>query len=234
MDRQQRRDMKHDRFVDEIGVLSQSARQNQRLLLTIGLAAVVIAVAVYGFYFYRGTQERKAQGLLATALETVESPVATLEQPNAKAKFKSEAERSTAAEQQFKEVRTKFSGTDASDVAGIYVARLSAARGDVATARKLLADFISEHPGHILEGGTRYSLYQLRMENGEAQQVTTELNAELSKTEPVLPGDSMLVLLAHAYEVQGDQQKSRDTYRRIITEYPDSPFALEAQRRAGA
>ena len=49
----------------------------------------------------------------------------------------------------------------------------------------------------------------------------------------VLPADSLLVLLAHSYEVQGNEQKSRDTYRRIVTEFPDSPFALEAQRRVG-
>ena len=40
MDRQQRRDLKHDKFVDEIGSLSTRARENQRLLLTIAAAAV--------------------------------------------------------------------------------------------------------------------------------------------------------------------------------------------------
>jgi len=49
----------------------------------------------------------------------------------------------------------------------------------------------------------------------------------------VLPADSLLVLLAHSYEVQGNDAKSRETYRRIVTEFPDSPFALEAQRRVG-
>ena len=42
-----------------------------------------------------------------------------------------------------------------------------------------------------------------------------------------------MVLLAQAYSVQGNEAKSRETYRRIVTEFPDSPFALEAQRRVG-
>ena len=55
----------------------------------------------------------------------------------------------------------------------------------------------------------------------------------MNKSDPVLPADSLLVLLAHAYDVQGNAQKSKEAYRRITTEFPDSPYALEAQRRMG-
>jgi TolA-binding protein len=233
MDRQHRRDLKHDRFVDELGVLSGKAKDNQRLLLLIGAAAVAIAVVVYGWYFFRSTRERKAQTLLATAVETIEAPVSTPETPNPAAKFKSEAERNATAEKQFKDVKSQYGGTDAGDVADIYLARLSAARGDTAGARKMLESFIGAHPKHLLVGAARYSLYQLRIDNGEAAQVVKELDAELSKQDTVLPADSLLVLLAHAYDVQGNAQKARDTYRRIVTEFPDSPFALDAQRHVG-
>lgn len=235
MDRQHRRELKHDRFVDEIGVLSGRARENQRVLYGIAVAALLVAFAAYGVYFYRSNRERKAQDLLATAIDTIESPLVIPTQPNPDAKFKTEEERNKAAVQQFSEVKSKFDGTDAADVAGVYLARIGAARGDVAGARKLLQSFIQDHSSHTLARSARYSLYQLRIESGEASQVTNELTAELAKGEKdqVLPADSLLVLLAHSYEVQGNDQKSRDTYRRIVTEFPDSPFALEAQRRVG-
>ena len=235
MDRQHRRELKHDRFVDEIGVLSTRARENQRVLIGIAVAALLVAIAAYGVYFYRSDRERKAQDMLATAIDTIESPLVIPAQPNPDAKFKTEEERNKAAEQQFNEVKSKFSGTDAADVAGVYLARIGAARGDVAGARRLLQAFIQDHSSHVLARSARYSLYQLRVESGESSLVTSELTAELAKPEKdqVLPADSMLVLLAHAYEVQGNDQKSRDTYRRIVTEFPDSPFALEAQRRVG-
>ncbi|HEV8657177.1 MAG TPA: tetratricopeptide repeat protein [Thermoanaerobaculia bacterium] len=213
--------------------MSTRARENQRVLVSLAVGALLVALVTYGVYFYRSNQERKAQDMLAAAIDTIESPLVTPNQPNPQAKFKSEAERSAAAEKQFKDVKAKYSGTDAADVADLYLARISASRGDVSGARKLLQNFIQEHPQHLLVGGARYSLYQMRIESGEAQQVTSELNAELAKKDPVLPADSLLVLLAHSYEVQGNDQKSRDTYKRIVTEYPDSPFALEAQRRVG-
>ena len=75
MDRQHRRDLKHDRFVDEIGVLSGRARENQRVLYGIAAAALLVAIAAYGVYFYRSNRERKAQDMLGAAIDTIESPL---------------------------------------------------------------------------------------------------------------------------------------------------------------
>lgn len=233
MDRQHRHDLKHDKFVDEIGALSVRARANQRLLLTIGGAVVAIAVIAFGIYFYRANQEDKAQQALASAIDTAEATVGeTKPEGSTGPHFKTEAERTAAAEKAFKDIRAKYSGTDAADVAGIYVARTALEKGDAKTARTLLEEFVSDHGDHILVATARFSLYQLRIENGEAAQVAQELDAELAKAEPLLPGDSLLILLAQAYEVQGNQAKSKEAYRRITTEFPESPYVVEAARRA--
>jgi TolA-binding protein len=237
MDRQHRRDLKHDKFVDEIGTLSSRARDNQRLLLMITAAVVALAVIGYGIYFYRSAQERKAQAALGKAIETIESPLIpppdTPSQPVVGAKFKTDAERLAAAEKLFKEVETKFGGSDAADISGLYLARIEALRGNTASARKRLQQFIDNHPDHMLVGGARYSVYQLRIDAGEASQVAQELQTQIGKTDSSLPSDTMLVLLAHAYDAQGNAEKSKEAYRRIVTEFPDSPYATEAQRRAG-
>jgi TolA-binding protein len=232
--------LKHDKFVDEVGAFTMRARANQRILLLIALAAVALALLAYGIYFYRSSREAKAQDALAAAITTIESPLIPAADattpaapPPPNAKYKTEAERATAAEKQFQVVRNEYGGSDAADIAGLYLARIAAGKGDVPGARKLLEQFVDDQPKHMLVGGARYSLYQLRIDNGEAVPVINELNAELSKEEPALPSDSLLVLLAHAYEVQGDTAKSKDAYRRIITEFPDSPYALDAQRRVG-
>jgi TolA-binding protein len=235
MDRQHRRELKRDKFVDELGTLSTKARENQRLLLLLTAALVILSVIGYGFFFYRSNQEQKAQDALAKAIETIDSPLqpAAGAQPVPNAKYKTEAERSAAAEKQFKDVQSGFSGSDAADVANLYLSRIDASRGDVASARKRLQNFIDEHPNNLLVGAARYSLYQLRIEGGEAQQVAGELEGEIGKSSPPLPPDTILVLLAHAYDAQGNNDKSKNAYRRITTEFPDSPYALEAQRRAG-
>ena len=235
MDRQHRRDLKHDKFVDEMGSLSTRARENQRLLLLITCAVVVLAVLAYGLYFWRSSRETKGQEALGKAIETIESPLMPPpgSPPTPNAKFKTDAERQAAAEKQFREVETKYSGTDAADVAGLYLARLEALHGNTASSRKRLQHFADEHPKHLLVGAARFSLYQLRIDAGEASQVGQELQAQIGKSDSILPSDTLLVLLAHAYDAQGNADKSKETYRRISTEFPDSPYAVEAQRRAG-
>jgi outer membrane protein assembly factor BamD (BamD/ComL family) len=233
MDRQHRHDLKHDKFVDEIGALSVRARANQRLLMAIAGAVLAIAIIAFGLYFYRANREENAQQALSSAIEVNEAAIGeTRPEGYTGPHFKTEAERNTAAEKAFNDVRAKFSGTDAADVAGLYVARAAVAKGDVKTARTLLEEFVGDHGDNILVGTARFSLYQLRIENGEAAKVAQELEAEVAKTEPVLPGDSLLVLLAQAYEVQGNAAKSKDAYRRITTEFPESPYVVEAARRA--
>lgn len=239
MDRQHRHDLKHDKFVDEIGVLSSKARDNQRILLLLAGGLIAIAAIAYGIFFYLGSKEDSAQQALAVAIETFDAPVGDVpadqqQPPQTGPRFKTEAERTAAAEKQFKDVQAKFSGTDAADVAGLYLARIAASRGDTKTARPLLEAFVKDQQDHILASAARFSLYQMRIESGEAAQVAVELNAELIKPQPMLPGDSLLVLLAQAYEAQGDVTKSRDAYRRITTEFPESPYVIEAQRRVGA
>jgi TolA-binding protein len=238
MDRQHRHDLKHDKFVDEIGALSSKARDNQKLLMLLGGGLLAVAVIVYGYFFYRGHREEKAQEALATAIETFDAPVgdATPEQKATQVgpRFKTEAEKTAAAEKQFKDLLANYSGTDAADVAGLYMARMAAARGDVKTAKPLLETFVKEQKDHMLASAALFSLYQMRIEDGEAATVAVELNAELAKPEPALPGDSLLLLLAQAYETQGDAAKSLEAYRRIANEFPESPYAVEAQRRVGA
>jgi TolA-binding protein len=235
MDRQQRRDLKHDKFVDEIGSLSTRARENQRLLLTITGSAVLIAVLVYGIYFYRSNREEKAQLALGKAMETIESPLlpAPGAQPAPTAKYKTEAEKTAAADTQLKAVESSYGGTNAADVASLYLARIAAEKGDVANARKRLESYIHDNPKTILTPGARYSLYRLRIDNGESAQVAQELQAEIAKSDSAIPSDAILALLAHAYDSQGNVEKTKETYRRIATEFPDSPYALEAQRRMG-
>jgi len=238
MDRQHRHDLKHDKFVDEIGALSSKARDNQKLLMLLGGGLLAVAVIVYGFFFYRGNREEKAQEALAVAIETFDAPVgdATPEQQAVQTgpRYKTEAEKTAAAEKQFKDLQEKYSGTDAADVGGLYMARMAAARGDIKSARPLLETFVNGQKDHMLAGAARFSLYQMRIEGGEAATVAVELNAELAKPDPVLPGDSLLLLLAQAYETQGDSAKSLEAYRRIANEFPESPYAVEAQRRVGA
>jgi len=231
-ERLKRKDIKHDKFVDEMGTVYSSIRTNWFKLLGVAIGLVVLLGAIMAVFAYRNRQEVSAQDKLAAAIETVEKRIGDPAAPAAvPVPFKTEAEKNAKAEQQFKEIVDEFEGSDAADIAGIYLARLEAARGDVTSATGRLREFLAEHPEHLLAGGVKMSLYEMDLASGDAKKVIGEMEKELSSANAAVPIESLLSLLARAYEITGDQAKAKDMYRRITTEFPDSPYALDAQRK---
>lgn len=232
MDRQTRHDMKHDKFVDEVNLVASMAQENMRKVIGVFVAIGVIVIGVTAFLMYSRSVERKAQARLSEAIDTFESPLKT-GGPNDSpvAKFSTAQERAAAAEVIFKEVREKWGRSDAADVANLYLGQIEAERGDYVAARPRFEEFIKDHPKHLLADNARLGLYHIRIASGSVNEVVADIQAELGTAEKSLPNDVLLGLLAQAYEMQGENQKARDTWQRIANEFPDSPYGFEAQRK---
>jgi TolA-binding protein len=225
-----RHDIRHDKFVEEVNSFYDTMRENA----TRFIGAVIVLLALFGIayavYAYRSHQESVAQKQLALAIDIMISPVGA-QQPGAPAsKYRTEAEKIAKAQPILAEVAKKR-GTDAADIAELYIASLAAQKGDVAGAQKRLEAFIKDHPKSILAGSARMSLYDLKLASGDPKDVIFDLERELKNEKSTLPKDAILAELAKAYQKTGDEAKARETYQRIITEFPDSAFASDAQRR---
>jgi TolA-binding protein len=231
-DRFSRKEIKHDKFVEEMETAYAVARRHAPAVVWSIVGVLVLIAAIAAFLLWRSRQESAAQARLAEAIEIVEAPVAAPgETAPAAGTYASEQDKVAKAEPVFKEVVTEYGSSDAADVANLYLARMEIARGDAAGARAKLEAFIDEHPGHLLAQAARVSLVDLRLAAGEAAQVASELEKEVAATDGALPQDVALALLARAYEAAKQPEKARDAWQRIVNEYPDSPYTLEAQRK---
>ncbi len=232
-DRFSRKEIKHDKFVEEMETAYAVARRNAPVVLWSVVGALVLIVAIVAFTLWRTRQESAAQKRLAEGIRTIEAPVAVPGETTAPAPgtYASEQEKIAKAEPVFREVADKYGSSDAADVASLYLARIEIGRGDTKAARGKLEAFIDGHPDHLLAQAARVSLVDLRLAAGEAQQVIADLEKDVASTEGQLPQDVALTLLARAYETARQPQKARDAYQRIVNEYPDSPYTLEAQRK---
>lgn len=224
-------DVQHDRFVEEMDAAYSSVRRNATKVAAVVVAVLLLAAAAFGVYAYQRKQEEKAQVLLAEAIAVMEKPVATEGETTEATAFKTQEEKVAKAEPLFKKVSEQYSGKDAADVADLYLARIAAARGDVKTAEPKVRKFIDEHPDHILAGSAQLSLYQIQLGSGAARQVIADVEKQLTTEDPVLPKDVLLSLLARAYELSGDEAKARDAYQRLVNEFPDSTYTIDAQRK---
>jgi tetratricopeptide (TPR) repeat protein len=227
-DRLSRKETKHDKFVDEMETAYEVARKNVRWILAGMVGIVVLIGVIVGVSLWLSSQEKKAQLRLAEAIEILDTP---LGQPSSAGTYQTEQEKLDRAEPILREVADKYSGRDAADIAGLYLAGLEAGRGEVEPAIEKLRQFVASHPGHILAQSARISLYDLRLAAGESQQVIADLEKEISGTGSPLPTDISLAILARAHEAANQPERSRQAWQRLLNEYPDSAYTLEAQRK---
>ncbi|MFA6954752.1 MAG: tetratricopeptide repeat protein [Thermoanaerobaculia bacterium] len=233
MDRQERHDIKHDRFVDEVSHYYDEVRKNsQRVMFgVVGLLVVIgIGIAIWG---WSARQEKAAQKLLADAIETYDAPVGAdvVADPNRKGPaFTTEAERTAAAEKKLTEVVSKYGRSDAAQVANLYLAQVDVSKGQTDAAIKRFEEFVKKNPDTLLAGGAQMSIFQLRLA-ADAKAVIPDLEKASQDEKSLLPKEAVLSLLAEAYEKSGDHAKSLDIYRRVATEFPQTAFAAQAQQK---
>lgn len=231
-------DVQHDEFTDVVGRSVEYAGTHSRALL-MGLGAVLaLAVAVAGFFLYLGSRRDDASAALAEAVEVFEAPIVTAGTPPptdaSKPSFPNETARNARAKQLFTEVRESYGLSDAADVAGLYLGRIAASEGDMATARKLWAEFVDDHPDHFLASQPRLNLYQLDRQEGKGEEVVGRLRTLLDESEPALPKDVALYELAQTYEHMKRGTDAQASYQKLLDEYPQSGYAQLAEQRLAA
>jgi outer membrane protein assembly factor BamD (BamD/ComL family) len=133
----------------------------------------------------------------------------------------------------FDEVRSDHDGTDAADIAMVYRAELATREGDLALARELWEKFLERQKDHMLVAEVHLNLMSLDRVEGRGDELITRLNSMLdSPDRKDLPTDVLLNQLAITLEDSGREEEARRAYRRIIDEFPTSPYVDGARARA--
>lgn len=232
MDRQTRHDIKHDKFLDEIGNAYTFAAANRSKLILATVVLAVLAAAAAGFVMYRSAQEDEAQIRLAEGIRIMSASTGTAPVNPADPAYETKEEQQAAARPVFEEVIEKYGYSDAADVARLYLAGMDLREGREEQARAELQEFVDEHRGEYLAGAAAWSLYNNRLASGDAEEVIAELQSQLDDPEPdALPTPALLALLARAHELHGDDDAAKAYWKRIAEEYNDSPYGLEANRK---
>jgi len=228
MDRETRHQIKHDKFVDEVSNFYDDVRKNSQKVVAGLVAVLAIVGIVFAVMTLGARQERQAQSRLAEAMEILGETTGGED-----AKYKTEADKVAAAEPILSEIIDKYSRTDAAQVADLYVAQIEVGRGEVDKAIALYEEFAKENSDHILAGSAQVSAWELKLEKS-AESVVPELEAALNDPKSVVPQESVMMLLGKAYAKAGNNEKSQEMYRRVATEFPDSPYAPEAQEKTSS
>ena len=229
-----RKQIKQDQFVSLVDRGAHWMGQNWRQA-AIGLGgAVAIAVLYWGVAALVTGRSSAAARALSRAVETYNAPVGSAAPATAKLKFATDSERLDAADTAFRSVASKYWLTSQSRYAKLYLARIAADRGDSESAVRLLGEIVSKRAGHVVARLATLDLIRLRVAKGEGQQLVGELEAMVAGKDPRLPRDVAMFELARMWEREGKPAEATKLFRKLIEDFPESPYRTDAQQRLSA
>lgn len=226
-------DIREDEFRSFIVRAFDYCTENPMVVVqVVGGVLLLVLFATVG-YSYMDSRKDTANEQLAEALKIFEAPIldegATPDDEDNRS-FANEEERNAKAKPMFEDVQGAFGAGTAGDVAGLYLAQIEAANGNVDAARATWESFLKEHGDHILALSVRLNLLRHDRANGKAEAVADQLEQELASANKTLPEDVILFELAETRELLGDKEGALEIYQRIIDEHPQSPFVERARQ----
>ena len=241
MKREERHHLKDNPLATALARVQVVLLTRGRTLAVAGAVVAAAAVAAGGFYVWQQQQAGRAGELLADALIVLESPIAAppeteegadavWEQPPGT--FPSEEARLEAALESFSLVADSFPNLRAGVAARYEAAAALVALGRLDEAADAYGQVIAAAEDPLHAAVARLGLAETRILGGDTAGAVELLEQESMEAEPAVPIDAVLMRLAHAYELGGQDTDALAALTRVVEEFPLSVYAAEARRKA--
>ena len=129
MDRQTRKDLKTDKFAEDVFDVFGWASAHKTEVVRYGAAIIALVLIVVGVLYYNRSQAATRQEALAKALRVDEATTGTAIEPTS-LHFETEAEKTKAKMQAFTELSTKYGGTQEGAIADMYLGSYAVDQGN--------------------------------------------------------------------------------------------------------
>lgn len=212
-----------DEFVSAAEWIFRWIADNRRQLMA-GIGAVFAAAIVWwGASAWMGTRTDDASLLLYHAVQTFEGDaVAGTLVPGGDI---------DAAEIEFQQVVDSYGRSDQAAMARLYLARIALSRGQTDQARTVFVDLSQKHGDDLIGRLATLDLIDLRVASGQVDEVAGELEAMIVGQNEGLPRDVALYKLGEVFVTSGDPERARTYFERLVEEFPESPYIMNAQSR---
>lgn len=135
MDRVQRQQLKHDRFIERVGDTVEYASEHRKQMAMAGIAALVVLIIGVGIYWYMQHRAAARQDAFRAAIRTQEAQVGQAGS-DFLITFPTQAEKEKAVTKTWQELADKYSGSTEASIAHYYMGINAADRGDTAESEK--------------------------------------------------------------------------------------------------
>ena len=236
MKRELKKQIKQDEFVSWLDHTITWMKTHEREAKMTGAIVAAVAAGWLGLSTWTSSRARAAEEELSAALKTFHAPVAG--EPGAETEgpakvFATAAERYRQAAQELAEVHRKYGSQPAGRRARYYEGLSRLELGQYDEAQKALSEVAAARSDKELTPSlARLQLADLEQRRGRTDEALKLYQQMADDTSLALPRDHVLMALSSALEQARRLPEAREAYRRLADEFPDSPYASEARRRA--
>jgi TolA-binding protein len=202
----------------------------------IGLIAVV--VIVIGLVSWRSQTSSTAAVMLTDAVATESAQVIPPVAPEAgkpappqlAGSFPTERARNDAALAKFMTLADKYPSGDVGITARYHAAALLVALGRAGEAAQRYQEVIDRAGSSVYGQMAKLGLATAQASEGKFDQAIAAFKDLSAKSDGSVPVDGVLMQLGQAYGAAGKASDARQTFKRIVDEFPQSPYASEAKK----
>jgi TolA-binding protein len=233
MKSQERHRLKENAFASNTMRVLDSVTEHRDRWIAGGVVFAVLIVAMGAYGYWQKHQSEAGGALLGIALAIEQAPIAPASTvpgaSQAPGTYPTEQAKNEAALKAFEQIATQYGSSPAGVTARYHVGVAQLAVGHFAEAQqafeKTAADAGSSIYGPMARMGRAEALlYAGKFD--DAIKSFTELSAE---RDGVLPIDGVLMQLARSCAKAGKAQEAKATFKRVVDEFPESPYATEAR-----
>ena len=137
MDTAHRRELKHDKFIEQVGHSVEYAAEHRGQFLKWGVAAVVVLLVAIGAYWYTNNQKGIRQAALRDAMQAFEANIGPSQNEYIRS-FPTQEAKDQAVVKELTDVDTRFAGKEEGQIARYFLGVHYSDKGNLAEAEKHL------------------------------------------------------------------------------------------------
>jgi predicted negative regulator of RcsB-dependent stress response len=222
-----RRDLKKDEVRDTFERGAEAVLSHQQLSLYLLIAAIVVAVGIFGWRTYTQRQTVKAAAAYDDAMKIFQAPIGgpPLEgQPN----YTDATKKFTDAEQKFADVAAKYAHTRPGELARYYVG-LSYEKLDKNDLAKASLQGLTGSSDAEIAALAKFELAGLDDRTGQGAEAVKLYQSLIDKPSVLVPKAVVMLTLAQHYAPNNSPEAAK-LLNQIKSDYPDSPIAEQADQ----
>jgi TolA-binding protein len=236
MKKSERHLMKRDELMTVFERSTLYVEEHARTVALVAGGVALLAIGGLAVRSWMATSEEEASFLLGQIVQTYRAPVAasleSLQQavPGTKT-YTTTEERDQRLLELSGEVLSRYGSSHAAPKALYYRGLALTGLKKPDEAAKSLQDLVTRYPDDFLAPMARFQLGRVREQEGNAAEALIQYQALAEDAQGIFPKEEGLMGVARCQEALGRKDDAIKTYRKIVSEFPDSDYQFEARKK---